>query len=374
VLESPRDVRHFDGGFCIFAPWTERDPLASPPFLGLTVFLSLALMLAVTGCLSSRIHDCRFYFDHAEYTKAEECCDRLLADSPDNADGLFLKGRLEGLRGDYEAMNRHFNSSLDHSAKHRNRIVYLRELLWTERFNQGVDHFNAGRFADAVPCFGDAVKILPDVQSSRVQLSLSQLLVSGEDAGALAYLRSLPLALLDIRTLNNLAFYYLQHYDYDQVLAVTAEVLAREPGNAPALTRRAPACVMAGQLEEAYDTYQSLLRHAPADEVICRDLARVAFEMGKFREAVGHYHRAIRLHAEQDVPYESYFYLGMCYYEMEDYERMAESFEQLAAAFPEDPAVWRNLVVAYIRLKNPAAEEAARERLEGLEGRGSGGR
>jgi tetratricopeptide (TPR) repeat protein len=265
-------------------------------------------------------------------------------------------------------MNQHFNASLDNSNKHRNQIIYLRRFLWSQRFDDGVRQFNDGDIGEAAKSFSDAVKIQPELMSSRVQMSVSQMLSAEDHQEALAYIDPVPKDSLTSITLNNIALYHFEKQNYPRVIEYAETVLERDPEDLTALIRLAPSLVMVGKLEEAQTAYAALRSMITPNLQLFQDSGRVDYELGQYKSAMQHFRSAIaHADAEEGVPYEPYLYLGLSAYEREEYETMAACFETLAEAYPEDLTVRKNLV------KDLESEAEARENLERLERSDAGG-
>jgi len=208
------------------------------------------------------------------------------------------------------------------------------ERAWS-LFVEGVQHFEAGRFAPAEQCFRASLQRLPGRASTRINLAATCLAL-GRPAEALAELE----AVLDAEPQHLDAWCHraaaLAALGRDaEAVACADRVLATEPGHAQACYLRATALERLRRFDEARPAFERLLalepRHVearfrlgqilqrqgkPAEALACLDRVIAAApahagawsqrgsllkELGRSAEAAAAYERAIALGADPDL-------------------------------------------------------------------------
>lgn len=146
--------------------------------------------------------------------------------------------------------------------------------------------------------------------------------------------------------------------DLDAADTLYRRVLAREPGQADALSLRSALLLARGALEEAHVHAATAVRQAPDQAVFHSRLGSVLMAQGRVGEAIESFSRAAKLDPRRA---EAHNNLGILYRQTGDLERAEAALRAAIAANPQGPEAYCNLGGV---LQERGLLEAARQVLE----------
>ncbi|MDE3083758.1 MAG: tetratricopeptide repeat protein [Verrucomicrobiota bacterium] len=190
-----------------------------------------------------------------------------------------------------ERRNRDYRSDLaiwsDTVAKRPNNAI--------AHYNLGTALFDAGRFAEAISHFQEAMRLKADYLLVRNNIGNALFRLGRAKEAIDQYQELLRLKPDDAAAHENLGNTFLQMGRMDEAVGQYEEVLKLKPGSAEAHDSLGNALLLSGRMEEAMNRYQEALRLEPDSAKIHYDFGTALARTGRQAEAVGQYQEALRL-------------------------------------------------------------------------------
>jgi lipoprotein NlpI len=131
-------------------------------FCGLISLVLLGFVTLWVGCQSPALTGAKVYIQQQDWDNAREQLEIAVQQEPGNAEAHYLLGRAYGEQGDYEAMVRAFQTSLEISERWKADIESVRDEKWVVVFNRGVQAGREENFQKAAEEFEIATIIDPE--------------------------------------------------------------------------------------------------------------------------------------------------------------------------------------------------------------------
>jgi tetratricopeptide (TPR) repeat protein len=191
------------------------------------------------------------------------------------------------------------------------------------------------------------------------------------DKAAAAYQKAVANNPVDVRLLTNLGYYQMRAKDIDGAMKTYNAILDEDPMNYEGhrwlgyiYERKAKATDDKALYETALGHYQKAVEAKPSDVETMGSIAKIYHTMGDDAKALETYEQAIPM-ASDEVALTLKSQLGKMYIDKGEFQKSADVFGDLVAAFPDRSAYRYNLGVSLIQLKRfdeatPHLEEAVK--------------
>jgi tetratricopeptide (TPR) repeat protein len=231
----------------------------------------------------------------------------------------------------------------------------------TDMLDLALQHYKAGRFAEAAACCGKILNQSPrDFHAlhllGRVRMSEHQF-----DQAAYFLTAALGLAPPDdaaVGVLSDLAAAELAQRHVDSAVDCFRRILAIRPADPATLQRLGNALYDAGRIDEAIATYRLGVEAAPNSAGIFNNLGNAMRAAGLLEEAVVAYRSAVSLRPDHVLLQNN---LGQALYMLDRNDEAAECHRRALAISPDDPDALIGLGNALRKGKQPGVAERAFE-------------
>jgi len=137
--------------------------------------------------------------------------------------------------------------------------------------------------------------------------------------------------------------------EYDAAIAALLEAQKGQPKDIKVRDALAAAYAKAGKLEDAEAVYNAMAGLNPNE---AKTYYRQAYQMydgaGKFGKAVGPLKKIIELDPKNET---NFYYLGLAYFKVPDYDNAVAAFQQALAVKPDFPHAWYQIGSSYFNAK-----------------------
>ena len=303
----------------------------------LVVSVLLLGMLVLFGCQSKELTSAKVYIQQDDWVKAEEQLKAAIAFDPADAEAHRLLGEAYARKGDFKAMNKELEASLEASPKFSSDVEYLRDKYWVQNFNNGIGKVNTANKAQddtvrnqkldaALKLFNNCLIIDPQRVDAYKNIAFVHVKRDSKDEAIKSYEKVIELDPADTKSMLQLGSLYYEQKQFEKCTVLMDKILAVEPDNLEAVSQKALAYDSMGQSDKAFDSYNNALAKNPGDP----DLL---------------------------------FNLGRLYYMRKDYTESIDKFKQVLESVPDDYEATLNTGNAYLSL----AEEIRKPIREGKE-------
>lgn len=308
---------------------------------------SLALFIAgfvlvISGCASDPyLEGARLDLRNQDYDRALENVERALADNPDNADALDLKGRILQAQAEQATNHAERERLTDEMVATFNRaaqanpgispLVEQRLLeAWAGEIQGGVDAFNEGEFERAAERFGLATRIQPDSAAAYVNQAFAYMNVDMHSEAIPPMERSIDLGEDSAEMYTRLAALYQMTDQPAEAVRVLRAARDRHSGDQDVQAQLLNAFIAADMVGDAMSEYEALVRAEPNNQFYRYNYGSLLLEAEQYEDAVEQLRAAVRI----DPTYPSaQFNLGAAFINraVESGERINELDDQLRA-------------------------------------------
>jgi tetratricopeptide (TPR) repeat protein len=308
-------------------------------FLYVLVLISLCLC----GCAASRFQNIGLYMRQQNWQKAQQELESAIRENPMDGKAHLLLAEVYGERGEIEKMLNTLSSLETFSTGQEKNIAYFKKKYWIKSIELGEQAMMDKESSAAVIFFQSAVLIdsmnLDCRQKYADALYLTGRYIEARDE----YLKVLAQRPDDLVLKNNLAQTYFAEKRYKEVVGLCDEIISFDPHNLNALMRRVYAFDALSMLEEAKREYQFLARLNPSGQLFT-DFGLLYFRVADYNNAITWFNKALALSSNE---YLLYRYLGEANWRIRNYKLMAQWYQKVVEAFPDDIVGWKNLALAY---------------------------
>ena len=286
--------------------------LLSPTHFLVALVVAAALLGGADGCSSDpNVTSAKLYIQQEDYTAALTSLETALAENPDNAEALALKGRVLHLQAKNIAnpMDRHPLVEQMMAALNRAdalgpgdaEVAVIRHSAWADEMNSGMPLYhesggNEESLTQAIQAFENAIYIQPDSSYGHYYLGLAHLAngnaddaiapfetaiaSGGGDAGAYLYCGRALLA-----TGSN----------GSRALEVLEEGAGLYPDDEPLRAELLNAYAATGQTDRALAAYEDAIARDPDSAVLRYNYGSTLLQAERFDDAIIQLERAIAL-------------------------------------------------------------------------------
>lgn len=293
---------------------------------------------------------------------------------PDNPEAHFLLGSAYARDRDYLKMNRSFERSLSLSDKFRARITGIRESLWSEQYNAGQVAFKEKNYKQSEMNFLKALAIDSTQYQAFEKLALIYIDTDRLEQAVKIHNRLLRVRPDDLDLLSSTANLFYNLRRYDRVVEILSRILSIDPEHRDALANLAMSYDQMGKPELAQDAYLRAIDANPQDTDLIFLYGVHLYRQKRFQDAIETFHKVLAIkpddfetiantasaylslakkqrvelkHAsEEDIPREAIQDLKS--QAVANYKMAIPFLERALEIKPSQPALWRNLGIAYI--------------------------
>ena len=254
--------------------------------------------------------------------------------------------------------------------------------LAKQRFTEGIDCLNGGRYEEAERQFQQSLTLLPDRVSTLTNLATTQILLNKFSEARVSAQAALSIEPKSIEGWLNLGRAEQHEGRFCEALDAFRQVLALGGPAAMAWKRIAAASHAMGDCEAALQGYQTALDHQADDLEALTNMGALLNELGRFSEALQFHDRALRLNARNaqvlsnkgaalqamgqldaaltihdlaldanPAAAESWSHKGVTLYDLGRFEEAVVHYDQALSLKPDYAEAWNNRGLALKALK-----------------------
>ncbi len=252
-----------------------------------------------------------------KFSEAEAIYRKVLQVEPDNAQALYLLGRLGAQAGQYEAAVALLTRAValhptqapwqlslgeayarwgkpEEAAAAFSQAIALDPSLAAAHTHMGIMRYGQGRLTDAEQCFSQVVRLSPQDTQARANLGRA-LFDQGKQTEALDQFRQAArLAPNDPSAQFNLGTVLQSAGHFEEARAAFEQALAHDPNNAQAHNNLGIVLRALNRLNQAESHYRRAIEIDPASVSAYNNLAVVLSDLNRHREAVAAYREVIK--------------------------------------------------------------------------------
>lgn len=282
------------------------------------------------------------HFKLGNYDKATESFKKVIALAKDSAERAVARARIADIlfnSRQYAEAAEAYTRSLEDGPVGPEKEHVLYWLGWSQYKNE--------QYEKAVAAFERLLKECSTgefTQKAMEKLARSYFAMEKFGQAAEVYLKLLEKKDIE-KELREIALYqvaecYFNAKDYEGAAQQFGEVIRVLPGTdlaKQALYGKAMCRQGEGRIEEANDILRSFLRRHPDDELAPNAallLANNTYKLSKFEDASGEYRALISAYPEAEEVGEGYYWLGWCFYNLDNMPRAAEVWQEAVRVRP----------------------------------------
>src|SRR5579883_2718738 len=289
--------------------------------------------------------------------------------------GLFdTQGRLVGITTFYLKEGQSLNFALPAEwTTALNRQAASPSPAWTKSspafqalvwFEVGYTADEAGRHAEAVTAYKEALRLKPDEALAWVNLGVAYAGLGQHDKAVNAEQEAIRLKPDDELAWLDLGVAYGHLRQYDKEVSAEQEAIRLKPDDADAWTGLGFAYDHLGQYDKAVNAEQEALRLKPDEALAWRNLGVAYAGLGQHDKAVRAEQEAIRLKPDDAA---AWFDLGFAYDLLGQHDKAVRAEQEAIRLKPDDEAAWFDLGLAYHALGQQSEVIKVYEKLKTLD-------
>src|SRR5579884_1461952 len=202
-------------------------------------------------------------------------------------------------------------------------------LVW---FEVGCKAEEAGRHAEAVTAYKEALRLKPDDEAAWFDLGAAYGLLGQYDKAVSASQEAIRLKPDDAAAWLSLGVAYHDLGRYDKAVSAEQEAIRLKPDDERAWFSLGAAYGLLGQYDKAVSAYQEALRLKPDDERAWFELGLAYGLLGQYDKAVSAYQEALRLKPDDEA---AWFELGLAYHALGQQSEVLKVYEKLKTLDPK---------------------------------------
>jgi tetratricopeptide (TPR) repeat protein len=264
---------------------------------------SLALFIAgfvlvISGCASDPyLEGARLDLRNQDYDRALENVERALAENPDNADALDLKGRILQAQAARATTHADRVRLIDEMVSTYNRAAQVNPAIaplieqrlveaWATEVQGGVDAFNEAQFERAAQNFGLATRIQPDSAAAYLNQAFAYMNVDMYQEAITPLERSIELGEDSAEMYTRLASLFQMTEQPREAVRVLRNARDRHPGDQDIQAQLLNAYIGADMVGDAMAEYEALVRDEPNNQYYRYNYGSLLLEAERYEEAV----------------------------------------------------------------------------------------
>jgi len=359
--------------------------------LALAGYLMLSgFVLLWVGCQNPALTGAKVYIQQQDWDNAREQLEIAVQQEPGNAEAHYLLGRAYGEQGNYEAMVREFQTSVEISGTWEKDIKSFREEKWVMAFNRGVQAGKEEDFQKAAEEFKTATIIDSQNPDAFNNLGFAYTNLGRFDEALEAYGKVDEIQPGNVAAKINSGVIYFNRDEFQRAKELFQEALEVEPENKSALTMCALALERLARerraglqatstkedslqiheqtwslLNQVVAVYEQGIQAHPEDKDFAYNLGVLyAQEFKNFQAAVHMFQKVTEMDAN-DV--DGWYNLATAQLALGDLEGAQPSLERVIELEPDNSIAWYQLGIIYIKKGMKAEGEEAFKRAEELQ-------
>jgi len=234
-------------------------------------------------------------------------------------------------------------------------------LVW---FEVGCKAEEAGRHAEAVTAYKEALRLKPDDEAAWFDLGAAYGLLGQYDKAVSASQEAIRLKPDDAAAWLSLGVAYHDLGRYDKAVSAEQEAIRLKPDDAAAWLNLGVAYGHLGQYDKEVSAEQEAIRLKPDDADAWRGLGAAYGLLGQYDKAVSAEQEAIRLKPDEE---RAWFSLGAAYGLLGQYDKAVSAYQEALRLKPDDEAAWFELGLAYHALGQQSEVLKVYEKLKTLD-------
>jgi tetratricopeptide (TPR) repeat protein len=273
---------------------------------------SLALFVAgfvlvISGCASDPyLEGARLDLRNQDYDRALENVERALAENPDNAEALDLKGRILQAQvaqttnyAERERLIDEMVSAYSRAAQANPGVAPLIEQrlieAWATEIQGGVDAFNESEFERAAQSFGLATRIQPDSAAAYLNQAFAYMNVDMHAEAIPPMERTIELGEDSSEMYTRLAALYQMTDQPREAVRVLRNARDRHPGDQDVQAQLLNAYIAADMVGDAMAEYEALVQNEPNNQYYRYNYGSLLLEAERYEDAVAQLREAVRI-------------------------------------------------------------------------------
>jgi tetratricopeptide (TPR) repeat protein len=348
----------------------------------------LTIALIVSACRPPELEQAVIDYNGGRYDNAYTEVLAATEKYPDNEEGWYYLGEIQGKKGQIKEMVESFDKSLAIKNTFQREIELSRANYFGKYYNDGVSAYNAmiqiedktseqaiKRLNQVIEDFTNVNYIKKDYMSTRL-ISISYQFMD-DDENTLKYLYEAAEAKPDTAMAYvDLGYYFQRHQEYLKAAEQFKKGIDVDPKNEECLIRYAESLDMAEKKEEAIVAYKAAFEISPQEKAIPFNLGLLLFKQANsiendeakknavMEDAIFYFEKAREIDPEIK---EVYDLLGTLLLQLEKYDQAREVLEKGVELFPESATVWQNLSFLYAKIGDKKKAEEAFEKSKQLQ-------
>src|SRR5579875_3297284 len=202
-------------------------------------------------------------------------------------------------------------------------------LVW---FEVGCKAEEAGRHAEAVTAYKEALRLKPDDEAAWFDLGAAYGLLGQYDKAVSASQEAIRLKPDDAAAWLSLGVAYHDLGRYDKAVSAEQEAIRLKPDDADAWRGLGAAYGLLGQYDKAVSAEQEAIRLKPDEERAWFSLGAAYGLLGQYDKAVSAYQEALRLKPDDEA---AWFELGLAYHALGQQSEVLKVYEKLKTLDPK---------------------------------------
>jgi len=360
----------------------------------LVVVLSIFMLYYFVGCQSTAKTSAKVYLQQDNIEKAIEQLEIDVQQNPQDAESHYLLGYCYGQKGRFKEMIRELDASLAISDKYKTDIEKIKRKYWIDNFNTGIRKVQSEQFAEAIPYFKMAIAILPSDPKAYRSLAFAYAKLDSLKKAETFYKRALEIQPEDVHTLISLGTLYYKAKKYDDAIATFEKVLKIDASNKDAIYYIAVCYDLKGEPDKALEMYNEALKANPDEKDLYFNRGRLFYLREDYDNAIKDFKKVLAIDSTDFDAFcnlgKSYLFLGDRLFkqgneleqkagsankakikelkekEIQFYRKSLEYLLKAAKIKPEDPNLWYDIGVAYVRMGEPEKGKEAFEKSDEL--------
>jgi tetratricopeptide (TPR) repeat protein len=270
------------------------------------------LVLVISGCASDPyLEGARLDMRNQDYDRALENVERALAENPDNADALDLKGRILQQKAIGATSLDERERLIDEMVASYNRAAQVNPAAaplieqrlveaWIGQFQSGIEAFNAaqdtpGGYDIAARHFGIATRIQPDSAGAYVNQAFALMNADRERDAIDPLQRAIALGEDQPEMYARLASLYHMTEQSREAVRVLREARDRHPGDQDVQSQLLNAYIAADMVGDAMEEYRILVAAEPQNKYYRYNYGSLLLEAEQYDDAVEQLREAVRI-------------------------------------------------------------------------------
>lgn len=201
-------------------------------------------------------------------------------------------------------------------------------------FNQGLQNYQKGQYASAIPPLKRVIEICPDDEMAMSLLGIVYLQLESFSDAEKYLQKTLEINPKNVDAYNNLSLVYYKQKRYEAAVSELKESLAIQPDNPDTLKSLASIYYEMQRVDDAIREYRRVLQADPKSESIYNTLARLYFQKNMLDDIIKMYNRA---DSQITGSSDALTNLGFTYFFKSDFKQAVKYFNLSNQANPSKP-------------------------------------